>query len=242
MKLASLMRYFEMGIEAHRALDDCRQTVEVLKRCATLLFLEEHGHTFPTPAVPPKSTSVAAPSTPSNKPAPAAPAVAAPAAVAAVAAPSTPLKKSISNVPDAAIVSLLNNAIEKKEPVWVSYDGGSNARMPRKMTVLRWSNEPLLFMARCHISNSDKNFSTWKVLDVRAEYWNVDPPQTFTPLKTKDGEPANDDAPAAPAAPAPAVAEETSTTAATNTTTSVAPVAAESPAAEPAAPAAPATN
>jgi DNA polymerase III epsilon subunit-like protein len=41
MKMASLGNYFGLGKERHRAIEDCRMTVEVLKSCSTILFLEE---------------------------------------------------------------------------------------------------------------------------------------------------------------------------------------------------------
>ncbi|VVA95254.1 unnamed protein product [Arabis nemorensis] len=40
MKMASLATYFGLGDQAHRSLDDARLNLEVLKYCATVLFLE----------------------------------------------------------------------------------------------------------------------------------------------------------------------------------------------------------
>ncbi|XP_008799970.2 protein NEN1-like isoform X2 [Phoenix dactylifera] len=40
MKLASLASYFGLGQQKHRSLDDVRMNIEVLKCCATVLFLE----------------------------------------------------------------------------------------------------------------------------------------------------------------------------------------------------------
>ncbi|KAH9777914.1 protein NEN1 [Citrus sinensis] len=40
MKLASLATYFGLGQQTHRSLDDVRMNLEVLKYCATVLFLE----------------------------------------------------------------------------------------------------------------------------------------------------------------------------------------------------------
>lgn len=40
MKMASLAAYFELGHQKHRSLDDVRMNLEVLKHCATVLFLE----------------------------------------------------------------------------------------------------------------------------------------------------------------------------------------------------------
>ncbi|OEL28981.1 Protein NEN1 [Dichanthelium oligosanthes] len=40
MKMASLANYFGLGKQRHRSLDDVRMNLEVLKYCATVLFLE----------------------------------------------------------------------------------------------------------------------------------------------------------------------------------------------------------
>uniref|UniRef100_A0A0E0BAC2 Exonuclease domain-containing protein n=1 Tax=Oryza glumipatula TaxID=40148 RepID=A0A0E0BAC2_9ORYZ len=40
MKMASLANYFGLGRQSHRSLDDVRMNLEVLKYCATVLFLE----------------------------------------------------------------------------------------------------------------------------------------------------------------------------------------------------------
>nr|GMC91000.1 Protein NEN4 [Ipomoea batatas]GME21093.1 Protein NEN4 [Ipomoea batatas] len=41
MKMATLAQYFGLGQQKHRSLDDVRMNLEVLKHCATVLFLEE---------------------------------------------------------------------------------------------------------------------------------------------------------------------------------------------------------
>ncbi|CAN4127761.1 unnamed protein product [Withania somnifera] len=40
MKMASLASYFDLGEQKHRSLEDVRMNLEVLKHCATVLFLE----------------------------------------------------------------------------------------------------------------------------------------------------------------------------------------------------------
>ncbi|XP_076948901.1 protein NEN4-like [Bidens hawaiensis] len=40
MKMASLANYFGLGEQKHRSLDDVRMNLEVVKHCATVLFLE----------------------------------------------------------------------------------------------------------------------------------------------------------------------------------------------------------
>ncbi|KAL9274228.1 NEN2-like protein [Drosera capensis] len=40
MKMATLATYFGLGQQTHRSLDDVRMNLEVLKYCATVLFLQ----------------------------------------------------------------------------------------------------------------------------------------------------------------------------------------------------------
>ncbi|CAN1312448.1 Protein NEN2 [Linum perenne] len=48
MKMASLATYFGLGKQTHRSLDDVRMNLEVVKYCATVLFLESSlPETFP---------------------------------------------------------------------------------------------------------------------------------------------------------------------------------------------------
>ncbi|XP_065874408.1 protein NEN4 isoform X2 [Euphorbia lathyris] len=42
LKMASLASYFGLGQQRHRSLDDVRMNLEVLKHCATVLFLESN--------------------------------------------------------------------------------------------------------------------------------------------------------------------------------------------------------
>ncbi|KAK4257209.1 hypothetical protein QN277_006826 [Acacia crassicarpa] len=47
MKMASLATYFGLGQQTHRSLDDVRMNLEVLRHCATVLFLEStHPNLF----------------------------------------------------------------------------------------------------------------------------------------------------------------------------------------------------
>ncbi len=43
MKMASLGKLFGLGQEQHRAIDDCRMTIEVLKNCSMTMLMEEHA-------------------------------------------------------------------------------------------------------------------------------------------------------------------------------------------------------
>ena len=70
------------------------------------------------------------------------------------------------------VVRAINEAMHTGKAVWLSYDGGSNPRMPRKVEVLRWVNEPLLFRAICGHSGTEKSWAARKVVEIRHEYWS----------------------------------------------------------------------
>ncbi|KAE8663684.1 Protein NEN4 [Hibiscus syriacus] len=63
MKMASLATYFGLGKQKHRSLDDVRMNLEVLKHCATVLFLESslpailNGSWKSTPTITTRSRS-----------------------------------------------------------------------------------------------------------------------------------------------------------------------------------------
>lgn len=42
MKLAALGKYFGLGQEQHRSIEDCRMNLEVLKKCALTMYLEKN--------------------------------------------------------------------------------------------------------------------------------------------------------------------------------------------------------
>jgi hypothetical protein len=53
--------------------------------------------------------------------------------------------------------------------------------VPRKLTPLHWVNEPVLIAAMCAVSQSQKNFSVYKMVEVRDEYWRREE-KDVTPL------------------------------------------------------------
>ncbi|KAK6924113.1 Exonuclease, RNase T/DNA polymerase III [Dillenia turbinata] len=63
MKMATLANYFGLGQQKHRSLDDVRMNLEVLKHCATVLFLESsipsaiQNKWYATPSVTTRSRS-----------------------------------------------------------------------------------------------------------------------------------------------------------------------------------------
>ncbi|WOG97357.1 hypothetical protein DCAR_0416697 [Daucus carota subsp. sativus] len=72
MKMASLATYFGLGQQKHRSLDDVRMNLEVLKHCATVLFLESslpsllNGSWHDGPTVQTRSRSLLDPKTYNN--------------------------------------------------------------------------------------------------------------------------------------------------------------------------------
>ncbi|XP_059642157.1 protein NEN4 [Cornus florida] len=77
MKMATLAAYFGLGQQKHRSLDDVRMNLEVVKHCATVLFLESSlpsvlngkWHSSPTVTTRSRSTIMDStlPSVPNNK-------------------------------------------------------------------------------------------------------------------------------------------------------------------------------
>ncbi|XVE56893.1 hypothetical protein DITRI_Ditri04bG0047000 [Diplodiscus trichospermus] len=73
MKMATLANYFEIGKQTHRSLDDVRLNLEVLKYCATVLFLESslpdiltaEGPVSPRPTTRSSSNGMSSPEWPS---------------------------------------------------------------------------------------------------------------------------------------------------------------------------------
>ncbi|XP_022740947.1 protein NEN4-like [Durio zibethinus] len=63
MKMASLAAYFGLGQQKHRSLDDVRMNLEVVKHCATVLFLESslpsilNGNWHKSPTITTRSRS-----------------------------------------------------------------------------------------------------------------------------------------------------------------------------------------
>lgn len=54
MKMDTLANYFGLGSQQHRSLDDVLMNIEILKRCATVLFLEDSSipSVLPAPILP----------------------------------------------------------------------------------------------------------------------------------------------------------------------------------------------
>ncbi|KAM7513654.1 hypothetical protein LguiA_003237 [Lonicera macranthoides] len=72
MKMATLAAYFGLGEQKHRSLDDVRMNLEVLKHCATVLFLESslpnvlHHNLEGSPMVTRRSRRTSPDSSPTN--------------------------------------------------------------------------------------------------------------------------------------------------------------------------------
>ena len=135
MKMATLGNYFGLGQERHRAIEDCKMTIEVLKNCSMTMFLEEN---------------------------------------AGYDSFAKPVEQAVySN----AIIQKLNEAMEKEKAIWISYDGGSNSLIPRKIKPVEWVHEPWMIKAYCYQSQTNKNFTQRKIAEIRSKEWMVKRPQ-----------------------------------------------------------------
>ncbi len=69
------------------------------------------------------------------------------------------------------VIALLSDVMQKKEDVWIAYDGGSNPLIPRKIRPIEWVHEPWMFKAWCYQSRCEKNFTQRKVTEIRYNDW-----------------------------------------------------------------------
>mmetsp|Transcript_7694 Transcript_7694/g.24678 ORF Transcript_7694/g.24678 Transcript_7694/m.24678 type:complete len:593 (-) Transcript_7694:46-1824(-) len=144
MKLASLSQYFGFGKEEHRALDDARLTLRVLKNCATTLFLEQHGGMGDSA----EKISLL-PGTPQHNKF------------------SSADKATVSG----ETVRVLTEAIFRKEALWMAYAGGRKPNSPRRVRPLYWHKSAGIKIIVCHCfeSSTDKHFATHKIMHVSSE-------------------------------------------------------------------------
>lgn len=68
----------------------------------------------------------------------------------------------------------LKDSMAGQQDIWISYDGGTNPLVPRRIKPLRWVSEPLLIEAYCHQSQTNKNFAIRKIVDIRNQEWQVE--------------------------------------------------------------------
>ena len=131
MKMATLGNYFGLGQERHRAIEDCRMTIDVLKNCSMTMFLEENAgyDSFSMPAEQAGFTN--------------------------------------------DIVTKINEAMEKEKAIWISYDGGTNSLVPRKIKPLEWVHEPWMLEAYCYQSQTNKNFTQRKIMEIKNQEWKL---------------------------------------------------------------------
>lgn len=134
LKLASLGNYFGLGQERHRAIEDCRMNIDVLKNCSMILFLEENAGYDSSEEIVDSQT------------------------------------RTNSN----PMIDKIDSSISGTADVWVSYNGGSNPLIPRKLRINRWINKPFMIEAFCHQSQINKKFSAIKIVDIRNETWDVE--------------------------------------------------------------------
>ncbi len=136
MKLSTLGNFFGLGQERHRAIEDARMNLDVLKNCAMIMFLEEYAG---------YSSDAAADKT-----------------------------EQKANGYTNEVIQAIDLAIENKESIWVSYNGGANPLVPRQLTPVKWIYYPFKLEAYCHQSQTNKNFTQSKIVDVRNEQWEIE--------------------------------------------------------------------
>jgi DNA polymerase III epsilon subunit family exonuclease len=134
LQLASLGNYFGLGQERHRAIEDCRMNIEVLKNCSMILFLEENAGYDSSEEV-------------------------------------TESRKSVNHNP---IIDKIDSSISGSGDIWISYNGGSNPLIPRRLRIERWIKKPFMIEAFCHQAQIKKKFSASKIIDIRNEAWDVE--------------------------------------------------------------------
>ncbi len=139
MKMASLGNYFSLGQERHRAIEDSKMTLEVLKNCALIMFLEEHtGYAIET------------------------------------IEDSELLKSGEEVVYTKEVIKLLDSYIASNSDIWISYNGGTNPLIPRKIKPGKWIHYPWMLEAYCFQSQTNKNFSQSKIVEIRNAEWIIE--------------------------------------------------------------------
>jgi predicted DNA-binding transcriptional regulator YafY len=71
------------------------------------------------------------------------------------------------------IIETLNKAIADKQEIWISYNGGSNPQVPRKIKPLKWLHEPWLIEAFCYQGQCNKQFAQRKICEISNEEWEI---------------------------------------------------------------------
>eukprot|EP01117_Protostelium_nocturnum_P005015 TRINITY_DN1812_c0_g1_i1.p1 TRINITY_DN1812_c0_g1~~TRINITY_DN1812_c0_g1_i1.p1 ORF type:complete len:137 (+),score=50.45 TRINITY_DN1812_c0_g1_i1:478-888(+) len=86
-----------------------------------------------------------------------------------------------------AIKNRLNEAIRKKETVWISYHGGKDQLKPRQIIPLGFDEKnPNTVMAQCSASETKQfRFTTKKIMDIRSECWSLE--ESYPQLSSSQG-------------------------------------------------------
>ena len=135
MRMATLGNYFGLGQERHRAIEDSRMTLDVLKNCAMIMFLEEHSG-YAEDVVREEVTS----------------------------------ETTYTN----EVIQAIDSALNSKADIWISYNGGSNPLVPRKLKPDKWVYSPWLLEAYCYQSQMNKRFTQSKIVEIRNDEWKIE--------------------------------------------------------------------
>jgi DNA polymerase III epsilon subunit-like protein len=167
LKIDTLARHYALGAESHRSIDDCRMTLEILKRASLTLFLEQHTLLYDSSS----SLSSSSDSSSSNanvekKKKNVAVAASSSAAKAKTKMKTTPTTRKDEPQPEPAIVDMIDRAIKEKSTVYILYQVGRQPKRPRAIQPRAWLSKPRLISANCLLDNMVKKFLTYRILEV----------------------------------------------------------------------------
>ena len=190
LKMATLGHFFGLGAERHRALEDCRMTIEVLKNCALVIYLEEHFDfmNFGMPIIAAGDAKAAGAG--EAKADAAAAESKAPTEASSQKSPGPtgsdaskpkrgrPRKSSgdklspeyqamATRVQD--LKTRLNDAMKNKDKVWIKYNRGSNPGLQRPIAPIGWSG--YLLKALCLQTGIEKKWRVDRIMDLTTAEW-----------------------------------------------------------------------
>mmetsp|Transcript_24047 Transcript_24047/g.46917 ORF Transcript_24047/g.46917 Transcript_24047/m.46917 type:complete len:315 (+) Transcript_24047:88-1032(+) len=173
LRLNTLGKHFGLGDERHRALADVGLNIEVLKSCATVIFLEKNFASMFSLGRPEGGEK--------ESPAEAGDAEKGEGKASAPAAAKGTEQKSkqpgVAEKTDAYAATsaipmmsekdkrkLLTAAMEQKKTVWIRYNGGTNPMQPRPIAPLGWKDH--LVKATCKQSGSERHFREDRIVRI----------------------------------------------------------------------------
>eukprot|EP01097_Dermamoeba_algensis_P009426 TRINITY_DN662_c1_g1_i1.p1 TRINITY_DN662_c1_g1~~TRINITY_DN662_c1_g1_i1.p1 ORF type:complete len:413 (+),score=140.99 TRINITY_DN662_c1_g1_i1:43-1281(+) len=181
MKLASLGLYFGLGKETHRALEDIRMNIEVMKRASLTLLLEDSfnidltDESFKLPVETKTTKAKSSESKPSRSK------KAAPKKQEQTTTTDKDKEKNEGNKTEEVfekvqskeeVVRILNKAMEEQKVLVLRYAKGGAPGAPRKFKPLRWVRGQEMFIAVCLQDNKEKNWLVERVIELKEDTEN----------------------------------------------------------------------